>query len=44
MREASFVLDGDGGRGNFTQFAVDAKTHAVGVLVGLEVQVGGAHA
>ncbi len=44
MREASLSLIATGGRGDLAQFAVDAKAHAVVVLVGLEVEVGRAHA
>ena len=38
------VLDGHGWRRDLAQLAVNAKTHAVGVLVRLEMQVGGPHA
>jgi hypothetical protein len=33
-------FDGDGWLGDFAQFAVNTEAHAVGVFVGLEVQVG----
>ena len=44
MRVDSLFLDGERRLRDLAQLAVDAEAHAVVVLVGLEVQVGGAHA
>ena len=43
MREDELVLDRDRRLRDLAQLAVDAEAHAVVVLVGLEVQVRGAH-